>query len=167
MGWYGRSLKTRLGIGLGVVVVLAAGLAGLFLATGGAELLFGPTVPVTFSTIGGQPEFRHVTLTGELSLPAAVPIDGDRHSVYLRDPAIPGRSVGVSIKVAQAGATAAPNQMDNLPLIYSDADFRVRLASGSYAHYGDLVRVTGPVRSCTAGGEPLRCIDAELTEAGE
>ena len=167
MGWYGRSLKARLGIGLGIVAVLAAGLAGLFLATGGAELLFGPTVPVTFATIDGQPDFRRVTLTGELSLPATMLIDGDSHSVYLSDPAIPGRSVGVSIKVAQAGAAAAPNQMDSLPLIYSDDDLRVRLANGSSAHHGDLVRVTGPVRTCAVGGEPLRCIDAEVIESGE
>lgn len=165
MGWYEKSLKTRLGIVLGIVVVLAAGVGGLFLATGGAELLFGPTVPVTFSTIDGQPEYRHVILTGELSLPGTETIDDDDQQVFLNDPANPGRHVGVNIKVPQAGATVAPNQMGSLPLTYSEADLLVRLADGSYAHYGDLVRVTGTVRGCTERGLSVWCIAADVIEA--
>jgi hypothetical protein len=167
VGWYDRSIKTRLGIALGFVVVVAAGVGGLFLATGGAELLFGPTVPVTFSTIDGQPEYRHVILTGELSLPGTEAIYDDRQQVFLSDPANPGRHVGVDIKVPQAGATVAPNQMGNLPLVYSDADLLVRLADGSYADHGDLVRVTGTVRSCTDRGLSVRCINADVIEAAE
>ncbi len=167
MGWMDLSVRARLGIVLAVVLVVGAGLGGLFLATGGTELLFGPTTPVTHATIDQVPDHRRVVLTGKIDLPASAPIDADTLWLYLLDPTDSSRRVGVGIKVPQAGATVGPNQMGHLPLAYTHDDLHVRLADGSYASWYDQVRVTGRVSGCTAGGRQLRCIDAELIEAAD
>jgi hypothetical protein len=161
------SIRARLAILVGVVVLLAVGVFVLFLFTGGTEILFGRTVPVTFSTIGDQPDSRRVILTGKLDLPAGESLGDDSQLVYLLDPAESGAAVGVSINLPQSGSTPAPNQMAFLPLAYTFDDLRVRLADGSYAGWFDVVRVTGRVHGCTAGGRHLSCIDAELIEAAQ
>ena len=155
----------KLRLGLGILGVLAVGLAALFMATGGAGFLSGPAVPVTFATFDQQPDQLRVALTGKLDLPDVQSVEVDRQTVKLVDPTGAHGFVAVTIKIPSSGATAAPNQMDILPYRYSLADLHVRLADGSYAHWPDLVRVTGRVHVHKGGVG--RWIDAEVIEAGE
>jgi hypothetical protein len=161
-----RSIGSRLAIGCGVfvvtVAVLAAALGVLFLATGGVEML-KPVQPVTFDTIGDYPEYRRVVLLGRLDLPGQMHCD-DSCGVWLQDPGDPERQVGLFVPVPGYGETAAPNQMNPMPSLYDVEDFKVRLADGSWAGSGDVVRVTG--QECRTETKGEVCLRAEMIEAG-
>jgi hypothetical protein len=143
-----------------VVVVLGLGIGAVFLATGGLEML-KPVASVTFDTVGQYPEERRVTLEGRLRLPSSVHCD-DNCGVYLVDPGNPERELPLFIDVAGSSATAAPNQMERLSLLYETGDFRVHLDDGGWAGDGALVRVTGHV--CRTTGSDEACVHAQLIE---
>jgi hypothetical protein len=116
-----------------------------------------------FTALEQFPEDTYVTIVGYLDLPGSTHCSTGataRCGISLVDPTDRSRSIPIFVYTPLTGNTPAPNEMFELPALYSDSDLKVRASTGEVVGNGARVRVTGQVCQTTDG---MACI-SQITE---